>query len=102
MQCLYSGYRRFVGTEHTVAKNLTKSGAKFKTCRVHRVVVAMFQVYIYKVDTEFEIYDSEGNKKIMDRINIDEENKKIKFVYKDFYKNLSFYLFLYSLSEIFC
>ena len=31
----------------------------------------------YKVYTEFEIYDSEGNKKIMDRINIDEENKKI-------------------------
>ncbi len=31
----------------------------------------------YKVYTEFEIYDSEGRKRIIDRINIDEENKKI-------------------------
>ena len=31
----------------------------------------------YKVYTEFEIYDSEGKKRIIDRINIDEENKKI-------------------------
>ena len=31
----------------------------------------------YKVYTEFEIYDSEGNKKIIDRINIDENNRKI-------------------------
>jgi len=31
----------------------------------------------YKVYTEFEIYDSDGKKRIIDRINIDEENKKI-------------------------
>lgn len=31
----------------------------------------------YKVYTEFEIYDSEGKKRIIDRINIDEKNKKI-------------------------
>ena len=31
----------------------------------------------YKVYTEFEIYDSEGRKRIIDRINIDEKNKKI-------------------------
>ena len=31
----------------------------------------------YKVYTEFEIYDSEGKKRIIDRINIDENNKKI-------------------------
>ena len=31
----------------------------------------------YKIYTEFEIYDSEGKKRIIDRINIDEENKKI-------------------------
>lgn len=31
----------------------------------------------YKVYTEFEVYDSEGKKRIIDRINIDEENKKI-------------------------
>ena len=31
----------------------------------------------YKVYTEFEIYDSEGKKRIIDRINIDEDNKKI-------------------------
>ncbi|MDO4638286.1 MAG: UvrD-helicase domain-containing protein [Leptotrichia hongkongensis] len=31
----------------------------------------------YKAYTEFEIYDSEGRKRIIDRINIDEENKKI-------------------------
>ena len=43
----------------------------------------------YKVYTEFEIYDSEGNKKIMDRINIDEENKKIYiFDYKTGYEPL--------------
>ena len=34
----------------------------------------------YKVYTEFEIYDSENNKRIIDRINIDEENGKI-FIY---------------------
>lgn len=43
----------------------------------------------YKVYTEFEIYDSEGNKKIMDRINIDEKNKKIYiFDYKTGYEPL--------------
>ena len=43
----------------------------------------------YKVYTEFEIYDLEGNKKIMDRINIDEENKKIYiFDYKTGYEPL--------------
>ena len=43
----------------------------------------------YKVYTEFEIYDSEGNKKIIDRINIDEENKKIYiFDYKTGYEPL--------------
>ena len=43
----------------------------------------------YKVYTEFEIYDSEGNKKIMDRVNIDEENKKIYvFDYKTGYEPL--------------
>ncbi len=31
----------------------------------------------YKVYTEFEIYDDEGKRKIIDRINIDEKNKKI-------------------------
>ena len=31
----------------------------------------------YKVYTEFEIYDYEGKKRIIDRINIDEKNKKI-------------------------
>ena len=34
----------------------------------------------YKVYTEFEIYDRENNKRIIDRINIDEENRKI-FIY---------------------
>ena len=31
----------------------------------------------YKVYTEFEIYDSDGKKRIIDRINIDENNRKI-------------------------
>ena len=31
----------------------------------------------YKVYNEFEVYDSEGKKRIIDRINIDENNKKI-------------------------
>ena len=34
----------------------------------------------YKVYTEFEICDRENNKRIIDRINIDEENRKI-FIY---------------------
>lgn len=34
----------------------------------------------YKVYTEFEIYDENGDKKIIDRLNIDEKNKKI-FIY---------------------
>ena len=31
----------------------------------------------YKVYNEFEVYDSEGKKRIIDRINIDENNRKI-------------------------
>ena len=43
----------------------------------------------YKVYTEFEIYDEEGNKRIIDRINIDEEQKKIYiYDYKTGYEPL--------------
>jgi len=35
----------------------------------------------YKVYNEFEVYDSEGKKRIIDRINIDENNRKI-YIYQ--------------------
>ena len=50
--------------------------------RMEKFILENKEIYDrkYKVYTEFEIYDSENNKRIIDRINIDEENGKI-FIY---------------------
>jgi len=47
--------------------------------RMEKFILENKEIYDrkYKVYTEFEIYDSESNKRIIDRINIDEENGKI-------------------------
>jgi ATP-dependent nuclease subunit A len=50
--------------------------------RMEKFILENKEIYDrkYKVYTEFEIYDRENNKRIIDRINIDEENGKI-FIY---------------------
>ena len=66
---LYSRYGNMLGKN--IVENLIE--------RVDKFISGNLEIYSpkYKVYTEFEIYDSCGKKRIIDRINIDEENKKI-------------------------
>ena len=66
---LYSRYGNMLGKN--IVENLIE--------RVDKFISENLEIYSskYKVYTEFEIYDSCGKKRIIDRINIDEKNKKI-------------------------
>ena len=66
---LYSRYGNMLGKN--IVENLIE--------RLDKFISENEEIYSskYKVYTEFEILNSDGKKSIVDRINIDEENKKI-------------------------